>query len=116
MDLWDQINQPVTYAIPFFVLALVVEIISLRAHGEERAGYEQGDARNSLVGRGIGVRQWGGQVRRADRLRWRDLRSSRRIRDWAGYAFGPPGWAPGDRWVSKKAKMRDQASRVASSS
>ncbi len=26
---------------------------------------------------------------------WRDLRSTRRVRDWLGYTFGPPGWEPG---------------------
>ncbi|MTE16320.1 C-5 sterol desaturase [Nocardia sp. CT2-14] len=25
---------------------------------------------------------------------WRDLRSTRRVRDWLGYTFGPPGWQP----------------------
>lgn len=49
MTLWEQINQPVTYAIPFFVLAMVLEIVALRGHPEDRTGYEKVDARNSLV-------------------------------------------------------------------
>ncbi|WAL68892.1 sterol desaturase family protein [Amycolatopsis cynarae] len=50
MTLWDQINEPVTYAIPFFLVALVVEVISLRDHDAKgRKGYEKTDARNSLV-------------------------------------------------------------------
>ncbi|WP_236790984.1 sterol desaturase family protein [Amycolatopsis sp. GM8] len=49
MSLWDQLNEPVTYAIPFFVAALVVEVLSLREHGADRAGYEKTDARNSLL-------------------------------------------------------------------
>ncbi|MGV9415831.1 sterol desaturase family protein [Nocardia sp. NPDC003693] len=55
VDLWEQINQPVTYAIPFFVLALVVEALSLREHGDDRTGYDRTDARNSLLMGAISV-------------------------------------------------------------
>lgn len=300
MDLWEQINQPVTYAIPFFVLALVVEVLALREHGEDRTGYDRADARNSLLMGAVSVfvsgaakfvallgyavlyvhapwqldprnplswvavmlgvdllwyvyhrtshrvrliwaahqvhhnsryfnyatalrqkwnpwfelliwiplpllgvapwmvftawsfnliyqfwvhtetigklprwfeflfntpshhrvhhasdaeyldRNYGGILILWDRMfgtfraetfrptygltknvdsdnlltlqyyefgaLWRDLRSTGRIRDWLGYTFGPPGWKPGDRWVSKKAKIRAQASDVAASS
>lgn len=49
MTLWEQINQPVTYAVPFFVLAMVLEIAALRGHAEDRAGYDVIDARTSLT-------------------------------------------------------------------
>jgi sterol desaturase/sphingolipid hydroxylase (fatty acid hydroxylase superfamily) len=49
VSLWDQLNEPVTYAIPFFIAALVVEMLSLREPGPGRKGYEKTDARNSLL-------------------------------------------------------------------
>ncbi|GLY70838.1 sterol desaturase family protein [Amycolatopsis taiwanensis] len=49
MSLWDQLDEPVTYAIPFFVVALMVEMLSLREPGPDRQGYDKTDARNSLL-------------------------------------------------------------------
>lgn len=49
MSLWEQINQPVSYAIPFFVLAMVLEIAALRGHDDDRKGYDKVDARSSLI-------------------------------------------------------------------
>ncbi|MTJ62720.1 C-5 sterol desaturase [Nocardia seriolae] len=53
-------NQPVTYAVPFFVLALVVEAWSLRAERHDRVGYDRVDARNSLVMGAVSVLVNGG--------------------------------------------------------
>lgn len=49
MSLWDQINQPVTYAIPFFLLAITLEALALRRHDDDRAGFERVDARTSIA-------------------------------------------------------------------
>jgi sterol desaturase/sphingolipid hydroxylase (fatty acid hydroxylase superfamily) len=49
MTLWEQINQPVTYAVPFFFLAMALEALSLRSAGDDRTGFERTDTRNSLV-------------------------------------------------------------------
>lgn len=57
-DLLDPMKNPVTYALPFFVLTILVELAALRwldddheaiaAGGRPRSGYERRDARTSL--------------------------------------------------------------------
>lgn len=49
MTLWDQINEPVTYAVPFFLLAVVVEALSLRHDTHDRKGFDKTDTRTSLT-------------------------------------------------------------------
>ena len=49
-DLLDPLQNPVTYAIPFFLLALAVEIAMLAwGDHENTTGYEFKDARASLT-------------------------------------------------------------------
>jgi sterol desaturase/sphingolipid hydroxylase (fatty acid hydroxylase superfamily) len=51
-DLLDPMKNPVTYALPFFVLTILVELAALRwlddDHDSPRTGYEARDARASL--------------------------------------------------------------------
>lgn len=46
-QVWHQINTPVLYAIPVFVLSIVVEIFALRGDGESK-GYLARDTRTSI--------------------------------------------------------------------
>ena len=46
-QVWHQINTPVLYAIPVFVLSIVVEIFALRGDGESK-GYLARDVRTSI--------------------------------------------------------------------
>jgi sterol desaturase/sphingolipid hydroxylase (fatty acid hydroxylase superfamily) len=51
---WDQINTPLLYALPFFVLFIGVEVVAVRhAAREDLRGYDARDARTS-IGMGVG--------------------------------------------------------------
>ncbi|MFE3545327.1 sterol desaturase family protein [Nocardia sp. NPDC059177] len=45
---WDQINTPILYAVPFFALFLGMEILSLRHDAGDRRGYHVADTRTSI--------------------------------------------------------------------
>ena len=49
-SVWDQINSPLLYALPFFVLFIAIEVAAVRhAAREGLRGYEARDARTSMI-------------------------------------------------------------------
>jgi hypothetical protein len=85
------VAELILYAIPAFVLLLLVELLSFKyARDEELVGYEARDTRTSLT-------MGGGNV--VINAVWKlvvahDVRHAKNWRERLGFLFRGPGWSP----------------------
>ena len=48
-EFWDQIQNPVVYALPVFVISMAIEAAALRSDARPTAGYVRPEARLSIM-------------------------------------------------------------------